>query len=71
MHDRCRNWPCQFEDRHIGPCSTDTSGRCACVSKDARWCYSIRYAVDPADDDLDDRRCECRCHIDDEDSHHE
>jgi len=64
MHSRCRNWPCQFEDRHIGPCSssTDTSENCACVSADARWCYKIRYDVDPADDDLDDERCECRCH---------
>lgn len=35
---------------------------CACLSTDARMCYIVRNDVDPADDDLDDGRCECRCH---------
>ena len=35
---------------------------CACRSTCARLCYLIRYDVDPADDDLDDSRCECLCH---------
>lgn len=35
---------------------------CACVNTDARLCYLIRYDVDPADDSLDDGRCECLCH---------
>lgn len=71
MHDRCRNWPCQLENRHLGKCSTDKSTTCACVSANERWCYLIRYAVDPADEVLDDQVCECRCHIDHEDSHYE
>lgn len=46
---------------------TDTEGAagthgCACRSYDARWCYIVRYDIDPADDDLDDGRCECLCH---------
>lgn len=35
---------------------------CACQAADARFCYIVRYDVDPADDDLDDGRCECLCH---------
>ena len=41
---------------------TDTSGNCACVSADARWCYEIRYDVAFASDGPDDGRCECGCH---------
>jgi hypothetical protein len=35
---------------------------CACESADARWCYIVRYDIDPSDDQLDDGRCECLCH---------
>lgn len=35
---------------------------CACKAAGSRLCYLVRYDVDPADDDLDDYRCECLCH---------
>lgn len=40
--------------------------KCACQSADARMCYVVRYDIDPADDDLDDGRCECPCHTDED-----
>lgn len=42
--------------------SNGPSVQCACISPDARRCYMVRYDLDPADDDLDDGRCECACH---------
>lgn len=35
---------------------------CACQAADARLCYIVRHDLDPAEDPLDDGRCECLCH---------
>lgn len=66
MNERCNNWPCQLENHHVGPCSTNKD-ECMCVSADSRWCYLIRYDIDPASECMDDGRCECSCHTPPED----
>jgi hypothetical protein len=45
--------------------------RCACKHPDARECYLTRYRIEVDDRYKDDGRCECSCHVEDEDGFNE